>query len=175
MSKTLQFLLWAVLAFILIILIINFAEGLRYFAFTESSASTFGILFIVLAFGAFILEMLTPGFGLFTSIGLVSLTIGSILLFQIQPWLIIVIDAAIAVLAYFTITRVIKAQRRPVKTGREEMTGKVALVRETLNPKGLVYYDGELWTAVSETVRIEVGEMVTIKQVDGVVLHVIRQ
>jgi membrane-bound serine protease (ClpP class) len=174
-SKTLQFLLWAVLAFIFVTLIINFAEGLRFFAISASAAGSLGILFIVLAFSSFILEMLTPEFGLFTATGIVSLTIGSILLFQIEPWIIITIDTVLVILSYLFVIRVVKAQKHPVKTGREEIPGQTATVRETLDPKGLVFYGGELWTAVSETGRIEIGEKVTIKQVEGVILHVARK
>ncbi len=175
MSKTLQFLLWAVLAFIFVILVINFAEGLRFFAMTVSSAGSLGILFLVLAFASFILEMLTPGFGLFTAVGIVALTVGSVLFFRIEPWLIILVDVFIAATSYLLVVRVLKAQNRPITTGREEMMGKTAVVRETLDPKGLVFYNGALWTALSDEGRIDKGEEVIICQADGLTLHVIRK
>lgn len=175
MVKTFNVLLWALLTVIFVTLIINFAEGLRYFAFNEASAGSLGIVFFILAFAGFIMEMMTPGFGLFTAVGIVALTIGSILLFRIEPWLIILIDTVIGVASYFVIVRVVKAQRHPVRTGREEMPGKTATVRQTLDPKGLVFYDGELWTAVSDSGVISVGEDVTIERVNGVVLRVTRE
>jgi membrane-bound serine protease (ClpP class) len=42
----------------------------------------------------------------------------------------------------------------------------------TLDPEGVVFYRGELWTAVSEEGRIEVGNTVTIKKVSGLTLLV---
>lgn len=175
MLKTLNTLLWALLMVIFVTLVINFAEGIRYFAITESSAASFGIVFLILAFISFVVEMLTPEFGLFTAIGIVALTIGSILLFRIEPWAIVIIDIVVAVISYFVIVRVLKAQRRPVRTGKEELPGKTATVRETLDPKGLVFYGGELWTAVSDSGVIPAGEDVTILRVDGVILRVARK
>ena len=62
-----------------------------------------GVLFIVLAFGLFIGEALTPGFGLFFSGGIVSLMIGSLILFQGAPplfrvdwWLIATVTIILA-------------------------------------------------------------------------------
>lgn len=175
MHRTFHILLWAFLLTIAGIIIINIAAGIAYVTPDVISSNSIGIFFIILAFACFTLEILTPEFGLFTAAGIVSLTIGSFILFSIDPWLIIIVDAAVAVISYFVTTRVIKAQHRKVTTGKEELLGKTAVVKEALNPKGLVFYKGELWTAISDSEPVEAGEEVTITQISGIILHVIRK
>jgi membrane-bound serine protease (ClpP class) len=138
-----------------------------------------GILLIVLAIGLFIGEVLTTTFGLFTAGGVVSLVIGSLILFQgaspvfrIDPWLIATVTIIITGALTFIVQRAISAHRRQAKTGREELIGKTASVKVALNPEGTVFYKGERWNAISEDGEIKPGEEVTINRVDGLVLYV---
>jgi len=141
-----------------------------------------GVLLIVLAFGLFIAELFTVTFGLFTAGGITSLVIGSLILFkgaspvfQIDPWLIATVTLIIATLFTFVIYRVVKAHRSQAKTGREELTGKTAMVKIALDPEGTVFYKGELWQAITDKDRVEPGEEVTITKVDGLELQVTRK
>jgi len=138
-----------------------------------------GILFIVLAFGLFIGEVLTASFGLFTAGGVVSLVIGSLLLFQgapplfrVSPWLIATVTIVISGALAFIIHRAISVHRRQARTGREELVGKTAVVRVALDPAGTVFYKGERWSAVSENGEAKPGEEVIINRVDGLTLYV---
>ncbi|MCX7912426.1 MAG: hypothetical protein N2506_05645, partial [Dehalococcoidales bacterium] len=141
-----------------------------------------GILLIVLAFGLFIAEAFTPGFGLLFGGGLVSLIIGSLILFQGSSpvfrvdWRVITIVVTLLALGVGFITwRAVQVHRRQAVTGREELIGKTAVVKATLNPQGTVFYRGEYWTAVSEDGEIRPGEEVIIKGIDGLTLHVSRK
>ena len=141
-----------------------------------------GVLLIVLAFGLFIAEVLTTTFGLFTAGGVISLVIGSLILFkgaspvfQVDPWLIAIVTISIASLFAFVISRIIAAHRRQAKTGREELAGKTVVVKEALDPEGTVFFKGERWTALSEKGRVEAGEEVIINKVDGLTLYVIKK
>jgi membrane-bound serine protease (ClpP class) len=141
-----------------------------------------GVLLIVLAFGLFIGEALTPGFGLFFGGGIVSLIMGSLLLFQGAPilfrvdWrLIVIITILVAGGLGFIAWRAVKIHLKQATTGREELIGKTATVKEALNPQGMVFFKGERWTAVSEDGEIKVGEEVTIKRLDGLTLYVTRK
>jgi len=60
-------------------------------------------------------------------------------------------------------------------TGREELIGKTATVREALAPQGTIFFKGELWTAFSEEGEIKAGEEVSIKRLDGLTLYVTRK
>jgi membrane-bound serine protease (ClpP class) len=141
-----------------------------------------GILFIVLAFGLFVAEVLTTTFGLFTAGGIVSLVIGSLILFQgaspvfrVDPWLIATMTIVIAGAFAFIVHRAISAHRRQAKTGREELIGKTVAVKTTLNPEGTVFFKGERWAAISEEGKIKAGEDVVINRVDSLTLYVSRK
>jgi membrane-bound serine protease (ClpP class) len=141
-----------------------------------------GVLLIVLAFGLFIGEALTPGFGLFFGGGIVSLIMGSLLLFQGAPALFQVDGRLIATVVIllaagvgFIAWRAVQIHRKQATTGREELIGKTATVREALNPQGMVFFKGERWMAVSEEGEIQVGEEVTINRLDGLTLYVTRK
>jgi membrane-bound serine protease (ClpP class) len=137
-----------------------------------------GVLLIVLAFGLFIAEVFTHSFGLLTLGGVTALVLGSLILFQggplfsINPGLIATI--AIIFIAFFAVAvpLVIRAHRRQAFTGREELAGKTATVKRALDPEGMVLFKGELWTAVSESGRVEPGEEVIINKVDSLKLYV---
>ena len=138
-----------------------------------------GILFIVLAIALFIGEVLTTTFGVFTAGGVVSLVIGSLILFQgaapvfrIDPWLIATVTIIVAGVMAFILHRAISAHRKQARTGREELIGKTAVVKVSLKPEGTVFFKGERWAAVSETGNIKTGEEVVIDSIDGLLLHV---
>jgi len=155
---------------------------LAFFSLGMLPVNWAGILLIVLAFGLFIAEVLTTTFGLFTAGGVVSLVFGSLILFKgggplfrIDPWLIGMVTILIAVFFAFILTRVIRAHRRQVSTGREELIGKSATVKVALNPEGTVLFKGERWEAISETGRVKRGEEVIITGVDGLILRVTKK
>ena len=95
--------------------------------------------------------------------------------FQIEPWLIAII--AIGIAAFFAVTIIwgIRAHRHQVSAGREELIGKTAEVKIALEPKGIVFVEGERWTAISEKGRGEPGEEVIITKVDGLKLWVTKK
>lgn len=140
-----------------------------------------GVLLIILAFGLFIAEVFTPGFGLLTAGGIVSLVLGSLILFKggsplfrVDPGLIATVTIVLAGFLAFVVFKVVGAHRRQATTGRE-LIGKTAVVRAALDPEGMVLFKGERWEAVSESGRVEVGEEVVITRADGLKLYVTRK
>ena len=141
-----------------------------------------GLLLIVLAIGLFIAEVFTTTFGLLTAGGVVSLVIGSLILFQgaspvfqVSPWLIATVTITITGVLAFVINRAIAAHRRQARTGREELVGKTALVKVALNPEGMIFFKGERWEAISDEGKIVPGEEVVIQSMDGLTLHVTKK
>ena len=141
-----------------------------------------GILLILLAFAFFTAEVFTTTFGLFTTGGITSLVIGSLILFpgaapfpQVDWWLIATTVICITAFFAFVINRVIRAHRHQPSAGREELVGKTAVVKIALGPKGVVFIQGERWTAVSEKGRVEPEEEVIITRVDGLKLWVTKK
>jgi membrane-bound serine protease (ClpP class) len=137
---------------------------------------------IILAFGLFIAEFFTPGFGLLFGGGIVSFIIGSLILFkggspvyQIDWWLIAVIIIILGGFVAFAATSVVKTYKKHATTGKEDLIGNIALVKEVLAPEGTVLFQGELWAALSESGNIEIGEEVLISRVDGLKLIVTKK
>ena len=75
----------------------------------------------------------------------------------------------------FIVYAIVKGQRRKLSAGVEEMIGKEAVVQTTLDPKGTVLAEGELWTAIAEDSKIEPGEEVIITKVEGLKLWVAKK
>ena len=96
-------------------------------------------------------------------------------MFQIDPWLIVIVAIGIAVFLAVAVIWGIRAHRHQVSAGREELVGKTAEVKIALEPKGVVFIEGERWTAVLEKGRVEPGEEVIITRVDGLKLYVTKK
>ena len=88
---------------------------------------------------------------------------------------IIVSIVLIVAFIIFVIFAIVKGQKRKLSAGVEEMIGKEAVVRTTLNPKGMVLAEGELWTAIAEGSTIEAGEEVIIIRTEGLKLWVTKK
>jgi membrane-bound serine protease (ClpP class) len=141
-----------------------------------------GVLLILLAFGLFIAEFFTPGFGMLFGGGVVSFIIGSLILFkggsplyQIEWWLIAILIILIAGFVAFAVFKIVGTYHKQASTGREDLIGKTGVVRETLNPEGTVFYQGEFWTAISKSGKINTGEEVIITRIDGLKLTVTKK
>jgi membrane-bound ClpP family serine protease len=88
----------------------------------------------------------------------------------------IIVSIVLAVaFVVFIIYAIVKGQKRKLSAGVEEMVGKEAVVRTTLNPRGTVLAEGELWTAIAEGSTIESGEEVIITKVEGLKLWVTKK
>jgi membrane-bound ClpP family serine protease len=89
-----------------------------------------------------------------------------------DTWLITIIAICAAAFIVFVVQRVVLAHRRQFAAGREELVGQTAEVEVTLEPKGVVLVEGELWAAILEKGRAERGEEVVITRVEGLKLYV---
>ena len=94
--------------------------------------------------------------------------------FEMTGPIIIAIVFAVAFII-FIIYAIVKGQRLKLSAGVEDMIGKEAVVQTTLNPKGTVLAEGELWTAIAKDSKIEPGEEVTITKVEGLKLWVTKK
>jgi membrane-bound serine protease (ClpP class) len=90
----------------------------------------------------------------------------------VDLWLVVLIAIAIAAFLAVAITWGIRAHRREILAGREELLGKIAEVKTVMNPKGKVLIQGELWTAILEAGRAVPGDEVVITKVDHLRLSV---
>jgi membrane-bound serine protease (ClpP class) len=152
---------------------------LAFYSLGVLNAYWAGVLLIFLAIGLFAAEVFTQAFGILTAGGIASLVIGSLILFshsspemEVNRALIAGVAIAIAAFVIFIVGAAVRGQRRRVATGAEGLIGRVAVAKTSLDPKGTVLVDGELWKAAVDTGKVEPGEEVTITKVEGLKLLV---
>jgi membrane-bound serine protease (ClpP class) len=87
---------------------------------------------------------------------------------------IIAAGVILAAFVIFAARKALAAHRdEPVRTGWEEMIGKLGDVREPLDPVGQVFIDGALWRAqAADGGHVGPGNRVRVKSVDGLTLEV---
>ena len=95
--------------------------------------------------------------------------------FFVDLWLVILIIVCLIAFLTLVVNRAIRVHHQQVSAGREDLLGKTAEVRVTLEPKGTVFIQGEHWAAISESGRVESGEEVTISRVTGLQLYVTKR
>ncbi len=137
-----------------------------------------GVALILLGVGLMVGEAYQPSFGVLGIGGLIAFVIGSIILidseapgFGIDLSVIAVFSVASVLLFVFVIGLVLKAQRRPVVSGREQMLGDTGVVTADFDGQGTIFIHSEHWSAVSD-VPLKKGDRVKVTQMDGLTLRV---
>jgi membrane-bound serine protease (ClpP class) len=138
-----------------------------------------GLLLIGLALTLFVIDVFAPTHGVLTGGGILAFFLGALMLFdrseptfRLSLWVIIPGTALTALFFLFIIGAGLRAQRLPVRTGRENMLGKVTSAAAPINATGgKVFVEGEWWNAVSD-VPIPTGQSVEIVAIDGLKLKV---
>jgi membrane-bound serine protease (ClpP class) len=149
---------------------------LAFLALSTLPVNYAGVALIVLAVAFFLAEIKVASHGLLAAGGVISLVLGSVILFQGEgvgvSWSIIA-GATITTTAFFlfVIGAGLRAQGRAVRTGWKGLVGARAVVVERLAPSGRVRMSGELWNAESRS-SVEVGTDVIIVGVDRLKLKV---
>ena len=139
-----------------------------------------GLALILLGIALLVGEAFLPSFGVLGIGGIISLTLGSLLLFDYRTS-DLVLDKTIIFTAVGTLSAlvvvvgylVVQAHRRKPTLGVEGLLGETAEVRVRLNPEGKVFVHGEFWNAEGEG-EIDVGEKVKVAGFDGMMLKVKR-
>ena len=139
-----------------------------------------GLFLIFLGIALLIGEAFIPSFGVLGIGGVISLGLGSFLLFDTQTGDLgvdrSIIFTAVATLASFVFAisyLVYRSQKSKATLGIEGMLGQIADVKAKINPAGKVFVRGEYWNAEAED-EIEVGEKVEVVGCDGLNLKVRR-
>jgi len=149
---------------------------LAFYSFQTLPVNYAGLLLIILGIVFFIAEVKVTSYGVLSLGGLTSLTLGSIMLFEdVGVSLSLMMPTLVLVGGFFigVSTLAFRAYRSKPKSGIEGMIGKVGLVKETIDPEGLVFVHGEYWRAKASE-KIEPGEDVEVESVQGLVLNVKR-
>lgn len=139
-----------------------------------------GLALLLLGIALMAGEALTPGVGALGIGGLVAFVIGAVFLFDpagadiaigVAKPLIAAAAITSAALFIFVLGYALRARRRAVRTGAEEMIGARAEVRQWSERAGAVHVHGEIWSARGDRTYAP-GECVEVVARDGLVLFV---
>jgi membrane-bound serine protease (ClpP class) len=154
---------------------------LALYSFQTLPVNYAGLLLILLAIILFILEIKVVSFGMLTVGGLISMTIGSIMLFDsplpfFRVSLKVILPAVILTTLFFSLTiyLAVKAFRRKPVTGTEGLIGLEGEARTDIHHSGQAFIHGELWQAWSDD-PVSAGEKVIVEKVEDLKLKIIQK
>ncbi|MBU0651588.1 MAG: nodulation protein NfeD [Proteobacteria bacterium] len=130
---------------------------MAFFAMQTLPVNYAGVALILLAIILFIAEIKVISHGILTIGGIVSLAIGSLMLFQTPDpslrvsWGVLIPAVSITSLFFIAVIAIaVKAQLRPRQGGQEGMRGEQGLAITDINAEGKVLIHGEHWNAISD-------------------------
>ena len=130
---------------------------LAFFALQTLPVNYAGILLIILAIIFFIMEMKISSYGLLSVAGIVSLLLGSLMMFKdsgpdMRLSLKVLLPTIILISGFFVFVAglVFRAQMAKPRTGTKGLVGEIGVVKKALTPEGKVFVHGELWNAKAE-------------------------
>lgn len=142
-----------------------------------------GLGLIILSFALFLLEIFIISYGFLTIGGIISFTIGSIMLID-SPYefmkisLSLIITASILTALFFSIIIYfgLKAQKVRKVSGKFSLIGENAIVKDTImqNKQGKVLVQGEIWQAESDE-KLDLNEKVVITDINGMIAKVAKK
>lgn len=144
--------------------------------------NTAGLALMALALALFVIDVFAPTHGVLTVGGIVSLALGSLMLFNrgdpaFRLSLGFIVPGVLVTAAFFVFVagKGLRAQRLPVRAGREAMIGLLAPALTPIDAAGgKVLCEGEIWNAVSDE-SIAKDENVEVVAVDGLTVRVRRR
>jgi membrane-bound serine protease (ClpP class) len=145
-----------------------------------------GVALIVLAVVLFIAELSTDGTGVLGGGAVIAFLLGGLFLFRpfqpaspalpdlsVSPWLVVVATGTMAGFIFLVVGQVMRTRRTPIMTGYEQYAGQIAVVHESLKPRGRVRFQGQLWFAESPSgEEVPAGRRVKIVGVEDLTLIV---
>ena len=149
---------------------------LAFLALSTLPVNYAGVALIILAVAFFVAEIKVVSHGILAVGGVISMVLGSIILFQGEgtrlPWTLIAGATSLTALFFLVVVAAgLRAQGRRVQTGPGALVGAHGSVVAWLPPAGTVRVGGELWSAVSEE-DLHVGSEVEVTGIEHLTLHV---
>lgn len=143
----------------------------------------FGLVFLLLAFVLFVLDIKAPTHGALTAAGVASFIVGALVLFnspgtpqfqRVSPALVISMGIFLGLTFGVILIFALRAQRMPIRMGMETLIGKTGYAQSDFGLTGQVRVESELWTAepAEGSAAIRKGDRVEVVQIEGVRLKV---
>ncbi len=146
---------------------------LALFAFHLLPINYAGLALIILGLAFMLAEAFVPSFGALGIGGIVAFVVGSVILlrtevegFILSPWLVGFVALLSGGFVIGVLGMVVKARRRPVVSGREQLLGSEGEVLADFTGEGTIRLQGELWRARA-VVKLTAGQRVRVTNMDG--------
>ena len=127
-----------------------------------------GLALVLLGIAFIVAETFLPAYGSLGVGGIVAFAIGAIMLidtdvpgFGVPLWLIGALAAVTALFVFFVAGVALKARRRPIVTGHEELIGSIGVALDDLHTEGWARIHSEQWR-VTSPVPIKRGQRVRV-------------
>ncbi|MCH8196832.1 MAG: nodulation protein NfeD, partial [Proteobacteria bacterium] len=151
---------------------------LALYAFNLLPINYAGLGLILLGIALMTAEVFLPSFGILGIGGIIAFVIGSVFLIDTEvpdysiSWPLIAVAAATSG-AFFmlVVAMALKARKRPVVSGREELLGSTGRVIDWTDREGTIRVHGEAWQACAAA-GFEPGARVHIAGIEGLTLLV---
>jgi membrane-bound serine protease (ClpP class) len=154
---------------------------LAFFAFQSLPINYAGLLLILFGVVLLIAEIKVVSHGVLAIGGVVSMALGSVMLFDAPEtgfrvsWA--VIAASVGVMAgmlLFVVGAGVRALTRRPMLGADALVGEMGVARDDLAPEGPVMVQGEIWRAIATDGSVPSGAAVRVVDVNGLTLSVVR-
>ncbi len=152
---------------------------LAFFAMQQLPINVAGILLILFAIILFVLELKITSYGVLTIGGIISMLLGSLMLFRDTPsisvqlpiTLILSLTLTVSAFFIFAISMALRTHKKHVTTGKEGIVGEIGVAVTPIAPEGKVRVHGEYWSATSDE-KIKKNEKIIVTEVNNLQLKV---
>ena len=152
---------------------------LALYAFQLLPVNYAGLALILLGLAFIVGEAFLPSFGSLGIGGVVALTFGSVILFDpdvvagytLPMSFVVTLSMTSATVVFLTVWLAIKARRRPVVSGHQEIIGASGTALADFEHEGWAQVRGETWRVVSAA-PVASGQQLRVTGVDGLTLRV---
>lgn len=152
---------------------------LAMYAFHLLPVNYAGVALILVGIGFMVAEVFLPSFGSLGVGGVIAFAVGSVILidtdmpeFEIPYALIAGLTVASAAFLMLVVGMLLRARRRPVVSGREQLVGAAGEALEDLQGEGWARVHGERWR-VRCVVPLKRGERLRVTAIHGLILDAV--
>lgn len=151
--------------------------ALAFYGLGSLPVNWFGLVFIILAFILFFMELQTPTYGGLTAAAIGCLIVGGLVLFNssgAQPYMqiswpfVVAVSVVIGALSFGLLWIALRSRNLPLRSGVQTLIGQEGEARSANS----VQVGGELWTAEPESGTLESGQPVIVTEVRGLKVRV---
>ncbi|MBL8098386.1 MAG: nodulation protein NfeD [Anaerolineales bacterium] len=143
----------------------------------------FGIIFLIIAFILFVLDIQAAAHGALTTAGVASFIVGALVLFnspgtpefqRVSVPLVVSTGIFLGLIFFTILAFALRALRNAIQVGSESLLGKTGTARTSIKEAGQVQVESELWSASKskDSASIGKGDLIEVVEVRGLRLIV---